>query len=443
MSETRELKGYDAAVVGGGLAGLTAAIYLAKAGRKTVLFEKGRLGGRAATEYKQRAMLNLGAHALYLTGPGAQVLAELGVRPKGGKPSGYKATAVTADGVYPFPANIGSLFKTKLLSWPEKLELAKVMSAIPGTDAKALRSLSLREWMERGVRHEGVRKVLYAFSRVSTYANDPDLQSAEAAVKQMQQALKGGVLYVDGGWQTIVDALRETALKAGVSIVQDKKVTRVDCGGGQAAVRSVIAGDNEAFDVRSAVIAASPEEACRLVYGAESASVRRWKETSVPVRAACFDVVVRKLPVPDVHFAMGVDRPLYYSNHSNAARLSEDGTIVLHLMKYLGRNHDSDPQSVRNELEKMLDCVQPGWREVTVYERFLPNMTVSHRLHTTDDARLSRPGPSVPEIEGLYVAGDWVGEEGMLADASLASGRASALAIVRATGGLFAPAKAL
>jgi len=33
----------------------------------------------------------------------------------------------------------------------------------------------------------------------------------------------------------------------------------------------------------------------------------------------------------------------------------------------------------------------------------------------------ARPGPSVPCADGLFVVGDWVGSEGMLVDASLAS----------------------
>ena len=41
-----------------------------------------------------------------------------------------------------------------------------------------------------------------------------------------------------------------------------------------------------------------------------------------------------------------------------------------------------------------------------------------------------RPRPEVPEAPGLYLAGDWVGSEGMLADASLASARSAARAIL-------------
>src|SRR5262249_1514763 len=58
--------GSNVAVVGGGLAGLTAANYLARAGFSVTLFEKSRsVGGRAKTDAEQGFHFNLGPHALY------------------------------------------------------------------------------------------------------------------------------------------------------------------------------------------------------------------------------------------------------------------------------------------------------------------------------------------------------------------------------------------
>ncbi|HEX5502261.1 MAG TPA: FAD-dependent oxidoreductase, partial [Thermomicrobiales bacterium] len=57
------------AVVGGGLAGLTAALYLARGGRAVTLFEKAHdLGGRAITEESEGYYFNLGPRALYRRG---------------------------------------------------------------------------------------------------------------------------------------------------------------------------------------------------------------------------------------------------------------------------------------------------------------------------------------------------------------------------------------
>ncbi len=66
--------GKNVIVVGGGIAGLTAAIYLARGGRKVTLFEKERsLGGRATTSLRAGFRFNLGPHVVYRRGPAADV----------------------------------------------------------------------------------------------------------------------------------------------------------------------------------------------------------------------------------------------------------------------------------------------------------------------------------------------------------------------------------
>ena len=63
------MKKFDVAIVGGGLAGLTASIYLAKAGKKVIVLEKSsQFGGRGMTINKNGICMNLGAHALYRGG---------------------------------------------------------------------------------------------------------------------------------------------------------------------------------------------------------------------------------------------------------------------------------------------------------------------------------------------------------------------------------------
>ena len=70
----------DVAVVGGGVAGLSAACYLARAGLEVIVFEKApSLGGRAATKESDGFMFNRGIHALYTGGAASRTLEELGI----------------------------------------------------------------------------------------------------------------------------------------------------------------------------------------------------------------------------------------------------------------------------------------------------------------------------------------------------------------------------
>ena len=52
---------WDCVIIGGGLAGLTASIFLARAGLSVLLLERSKkLGGRARTEFMEGNYLNLG-----------------------------------------------------------------------------------------------------------------------------------------------------------------------------------------------------------------------------------------------------------------------------------------------------------------------------------------------------------------------------------------------
>ena len=76
-----------------------------------------------------------------------------------------------------------------------------------------------------------------------------------------------------------------------------------------------------------------------------------------------------------------------------------------------------------------MDAIQPGWRKEVIARQYLPNMTaVYDYIHV---GRLDNaPGPAVPQVRGLYVAGDWAGHGELLVDAAAASGRRAAMKLL-------------
>ncbi|WP_375769654.1 FAD-dependent oxidoreductase [Archangium gephyra] len=403
----------DVAVVGGGLGGLAVATLLARGGRKVTLFEKSRhLGGRAHTTEVEGYHFNLGPHALYLEGAAARVLGRLGVPMRGGSPRGEGSFALRGNQLYPLPSGAVSLLMTDLLGAAGKLELGRVLTGLGRMDAAALEGRSLREWLDEHVTREEVREVVAAFFRVATYCADADALAADAAVEQFQRARKG-VRYLDGGWSELVRALAGMAKDAGVAVVGSARVESVEREAGR--VRGVRLADGTEYEAETVVVAGGPRDVAALLPGDEV--LAGWAAKARPVKAASLEVGLSKLPRPRALFALGVDRPWYASVHSAwARRLAPEGGAMVHVAKYLGGREEEASEA---ELEGVLDVLQPGWREHVVTKRFLPGLTVMNALPAK---RLGeRPGPRVEHVRGLYVVGDWVGEEGLLVDASLAS----------------------
>jgi phytoene dehydrogenase-like protein len=181
------------------------------------------------------------------------------------------------------------------------------------------------------------------------------------------------------------------------------------------------------------ILAMGPREAERI---AACPALHAWSTQATPVRAACLDLGLSALPVPSHTFAIGLDRPLYLSVHSAAAReLAPAGGALVHAARYLHPDESEDRDRLQRELEALLDCVQPGWQRRVVSRKLLIGATVSHWLPEARTGGLAgRPGPEVAGMPGLLVAGDWVGSQGQLADAALASGRAAGRAAAAATG---------
>ncbi|MGG1575180.1 phytoene desaturase family protein [Fictibacillus sp. NRS-1165] len=415
---------FETVIIGGGIAGLTAAVYLAKAGISTVVIEKGnQLGGRAQTVKKNEALFNLGGHALYKGGEAEAILNELGIIPSGSVPV-TKGSLIWNQSLYTFPSNFTSLLSTKLLSWPGKMELGKLLATLKHINPGALGTLSLREWAEAEIQDPMVRHIFYALCRTSTYCIGPDHQRADAVIQQVIRGLNG-VLYVDGGWQTIVEELKESAVNMGVMIITHQSVSSIR----KNHSFTVSLSNGESIDALSVLSTASPEQTFRLMEGAESTSLSTWKDRVKPVFAACLDVSLRTLPNPGQQFAIGVDQHILFSNHSRAARLSEDGSAVCQLIKYLGTNPESNAIDCKQELEHILEMLQPGWRKELKSYQYLPHIAVVHDSCAMDH-HLSY-GPSVPEIPGFYIAGDGAGHGEMLVDAAFASAKRAAQAIVQ------------
>lgn len=302
------------------------------------------------------------------------------------------------------------------------------MSGLSQIETESIQAISLEQWAQTYIVHDQVRLLFYAMCRQWAYSDNMRILSAGYVIKQGQLAGKG-VRYVEGGWQSVVDNLRNMAVKAGSTILTGNCIDRILLR--ENTVCGIEFTDGTTIEVSSVIAAAGPDEACRLIEGSEHMSLGKWREEATPLYGSCLDVALRHLPNPERVFALGMDQPYYFSIHSGSVKLSDNDAKVLHVMKYNDNDRDIDADQDEQHLKELLELLQPGWEKEVVAARFLPNIRIAYDSHTIlHNGSGSAPDPVVPEIKGLFVAGDWVGSEGRLADAAMASAKLAALEVL-------------
>ena len=105
--------------------------------------------------------------------------------------------------------------------------------------------------------------------------------------------------------------------------------------------------------------------------------------------------------------------------------MADVGTSVVHAMQYLGDDQRPEPAEARAELDGHLRLagVDP---DRAVVARYLHRMMTVSAMPTPARGGLAgRPAVDSSGIDNIFVAGDWVGPTGYLADGSLVSGEAA------------------
>ncbi len=380
------------------MGGLTAAAFVARSGHSVVVHERrGRLGGRATTDERHGYRFNQGPHALYMGGEGIGILGELGIAPRGSAPPSRNVRMVAGGELYLAPGGVGSLLRTRIIGSRDKAELASLMVRLPRLTPHTFADRTVNEWLDDLTDRAQVRLMLHAIVRLATYTNAPDRLSAEVGILQVQRALGSGVRYLDGGWERLVDGLAGVVTAGGGEIRRDDAASVPDA----AAVIVAVGGPAQTASVTGHPYA-----------------------PGVSAEAAVLDLALTHAPAH--RFVIGVDEPMYLSDHGSVVGMCPPGRASVSLAQYLAPGEEPE----RGRLEAFARRAGIALDDI-VDERYLHRMTTVSSIATAASGGLAgRPSVVVPDRAGVYVVGDWVGSEGHLADAVLASARAAASAAV-------------
>lgn len=344
---------------------------------------------------------------------------------------------------YPMPISLNQFLTTKLLKgFRSKIEAIRVFAFLHKMDPEKIQNISLQNWIDEKIHNSDVKDLVKMGARITTFANNVETQSAGSTLSQLQIAYTGGAMYIDGGWQTLLNGLIAAAKEAKVKILSGIIVVDIERSNklnhdNSSWLWTLRLSDGNKMLSQTLIIAASPRDVYELLKntnGISSHFLSSIAKDSKPVRVATLDIALSTHPNPDVYGAYGLDEPLYLSTHSTFARLSPHGGALIHAMKYLDSSVQSIPIKVREELENLMDTLQPGWRKFVVKERFLPNMIVYNAIVTAEQGGIyGRPDVKIPDVENIYIVGDWIGPQGLLVDASLSSAKRAAQYILRTT----------
>ncbi|MEV6998563.1 FAD-dependent oxidoreductase [Streptomyces sp. NPDC093982] len=365
-------------VIGGGFAGLTAAITAAEAGAKVTVYEAHHtLGGRARTaEGPYRT--NEGPHALYSGGPHWAWLKQRDL----------------IGPLAPIPALEAARLRLRhrgvLRRTPPFAMLKLLRRGLPQGPV----DVDFMTWATGIAGEEGARAAAH-YSAVALFHHDPGALSAAFVQERLRRATKlpPEAHYPRGGWATMIDRMAARAWNLGVRM---ETLSRID--------------SLDDLTTDAPVVVATSLDAARRLLGDDSLT---WTSG----RTALIDLAVRTrrgdaFAVSDLDGTGWLER--FTAQDRSLAPAGEQlvqGQIPI-------APHESRAAGIARA-EQLLDLGFPGWRERVTWRR---ESVASGRTGAVDLPGTSwRDRPAVDRGDGLYLAGDQVAAPGVLSEVSFNS----------------------
>ncbi|MEV5982038.1 NAD(P)-binding protein [Streptomyces sp. NPDC052114] len=365
-------------VIGGGLAGLTAAITAAESGARVTLHESHHtLGGRARTAegpYKT----NEGPHALYNGGPHWTWLKQRDL-------IGPLAPLPPLEGARLRLRHQGALRRTPPLA------MLKLLRRRP---EQAPVDQDFLTWATAQVGEEGARAAAH-YVAVATFHHDPGTLSARFVQERLRRAAKlpPEAHYPRGGWGSVIDRMAARAWNLGVRV---ETLARVD--------------DLGDLSREGPVVVATSLTAARRLLGDDSLRGESGRTTLV-------DVAFRSRR-GDLFAVSDLDRTGWVERFTAQDRtLAPAGEQLVQAQIPLSPDESRADGVTR--AEHLLDLGFPGWRERVTWRRAA---VANGRTGAVDlPGTTWRDRPAIDRGDDVYLAGDQVAAPGLLAEVSFNS----------------------
>jgi uncharacterized protein with NAD-binding domain and iron-sulfur cluster len=452
-----------AVIIGGGLAGITAAVALANAGTDVTLLEaKPRLGGATMSFSRDGLVVDTGQHVFLRCCTAYRgLLDRLGVAAHAPLQPRFDVTVLTPGGRarlrrarMPAPLHLGStLARYAVLSLPERMSVTRAALAFRTVDpadpeADATR---LGDWMRAHGQSEHARRALWDLFTIATLNVPGDEASLALAAKVVRTGLLEEAGAADIGVPALpLGELHGTAAQRkltslGADIRLNTKVVGIEAlapaGSGPASpgdgpassgptsgkagaqtappipeisgmprFRVLLGrGSGEAIEADAVVLAVPHEAAARLIppEALPEATVSGWSGLGAAPIVNVHVIYDRK--VMDLPFAAGVDSPVQWvfdrTRISGMHARGDEGQYLAISLSAADQYVDQSVAELRERFVPALAELLPAAREARVTEFFVTRERRATFRQVPGSARL-RP-KAATGLPGLVLAGSW------------------------------------
>ncbi len=423
------------AVIGGGLAGLTAAAYLSDcAGIEGVLFERSpQLGGRAFTYEKSGFTLNYGAHAIY--GIDRHTIGklekELGLSFSSQEVDRRRVMYEKNNQITQAPLDFVNLLKTDLLSGMQKVKFAGEITAVIAQLHKIKQYDTLGDYLIESDSDEKVKELWEHLVCSNFFITPEDARRVPGhVINDYYQNLflsQRPVNYILGSWAVITNQLSEKiiasdrwqiALKSGV-----ESVTYRD---GQYMLATK--DREEWFD--SIIFAMPVQQVVKLLKDTPWEPFLQPYENNTSTEVMVYDVGLSRVVGRPFSYISDMENKLFISDVS-----ATDGTLIPEsgqLLQGIAYMHDKafEDEAERklyldqrmSKMEELFDRHYPGWREAVAVKRVSKKAMVQSVKNIAGNRMLPVQLMNVP----FYFCGDGCEGKGELAERAFSSARQAA-----------------
>lgn len=433
------------AVVGGGLAGITAALRCADAGCEVTLFEaRPKLGGLTHSFQRGDLSVDNGQHVfLRCCSAYLDLLDRLGVADQVALQSRLDIPVRSANGGrtarlrrnrLPAPLHLGdSILRFAPLSFAERLRFARAALALRRLDREdpAADEQTFGRWLAAHGQSERAVAALWDLVGIATLNAPASEASLALAAMVFQVGMLTDAAAADIGWSLVPlqrlhgDAAQESLAKAGAQVHTGTKVRGLSPAGDGWRV----AGDGGTLDVDQLVLAVPPAAAEQLLPPGAVSMPDGWSArlgTSPIVNAH----VVYDRRVLDEPFLAGVDTPVQWVFDRTAQSGLAEGQYVAVSLSAADAIVDKPAAAIRELIVPALARLLPAAGRAEIRDFF-----VTRERHAT-----FRPAPGTAGLRppvrtalpGLVLAGAWTATGWPATmEGAVRSGESAATAVVR------------